>query len=189
MKRLSRKGKLHLVGTTMIVYLLACLGLHGQTNDQTFPEGWIGDWTGDLVISTTAGEVQRIPMGLSIQPITDSTYTYSILYGENTPENQRPYLLKTLNASQGLYQVDENNGIVLDEYFIGGKLYSRFEVMGTLLLSTVEKQDSILLYEIIAGSATPSTTTGDTIIAGDTIPPVNSYGIRIQQRARLYRKD
>ena len=157
--------------------------------DLKSPVDWIGTWSGELVIYTGQGEQQRLPMKLKIHPIPDSTdmYTYHIVYGEDTPENTRPYLLRTLDASIGHYEVDEVNGIVLDDYVLGNKLYSRFEVMGSLLLSTVESRGDQLLYEIISGPLDPIRTTGD--IPGATeeemIPPVNGYQIRVRQYAVL----
>lgn len=156
-----------------------------QTDSLIFPQNWEGIWRGELIISTTIGEAQRLPMILKILPQADGRHTYSIVYGEDTEENTRPYYLQSVTDEPGRYQVDEGNGIVLDSYLINGKLYSRFEVMGSLLLSTVEEQDGQLVYEIISGSFDPVNTTGDTKIEDEDIPPVNSYAIRVQQRAVL----
>ena len=93
-----------------------------------------------------------------------------------------------MNADQGHYETDEANGIFLDDFLINGKLYSRFEVMGTLLLTTIEERDGQLIYEIIAGPLEPLRTTGDTIVEGEEIPPVNGYCINVQQRAVLSKK-
>jgi hypothetical protein len=163
--------------------------LDAQNDTLTFPKAWEGEWTGELIISTTLGEVQRIPMILRILPLDDGRHTYTIVYGEDTEENTRPYFLRAVADEPGHFQVDEDNGIVLDEYVINGKLYSRFEVMGSLLLSTVEQRDDHLIYEIISGPTEPLNITGDTIIDGEEIPPVSSYQIRVQQRALLSRKE
>ena len=45
-----------------------------------------------------------------------------------------------------------------------------------------------LIYEIISGPLEPLRTTGDTILDKEEIPPVNSYTIRVQQRAVLSKK-
>ena len=158
-----------------------------DTSNAAFPTDWAGNWAGVLHISNGSGLVQKIDMELSIQPIADSTFSYTIIYGEDKPENHRPYLLKSVDAPNGHYIVDEQNSILLDEYFLGGKLYSRFEVSGTLLLATVEQRNKQLIYEIIAGPLQPVRSTGDTIHEDEEIPPVNSYQIRVQQRAILER--
>ncbi|MEM1216809.1 MAG: hypothetical protein AAGJ82_14030 [Bacteroidota bacterium] len=168
------------------IFLFTTSVLFGQTDTVNFPTDWLGEWTGDLVISTTQGQQMNVPMILRITPVADR-YTYTIVYGEDTPENTRGYFLQAVPDEPGHFQVDEDNGIILDDYFIGNKLYSRFEVMGSLLLSTLEARGDQLIYEIISGAMEPVVVTGDTIIAGDTIPPVNSFGVRVQQRAVLTR--
>lgn len=159
--------------------------LVGQSEAPSFPAAWEGEWTGDLVISNGTGELQRVPMILRILPTEGERYTFSLVYGEDTPENTRPYFIQAVDATKGHYEVDEDNGIILDDFLINGKLYSRFEVMGSLLLTTLEERDGQLIYEIISGPLEPLRTTGDTTIDGEEIPPVNGYGITVQQRAIL----
>lgn len=127
-------------------------------------------------------------MSLRMEALTDGRYTYTIVYGADTPENTRPYYLRAVPDSPGHFEIDEGNGIVLDDYFINGKLYSRFEVMGNLLLATLEQRGEYLVYEIISGPLTPTHTTGNTIVDGEEIPPVNSYKIAVQQQALLVRE-
>ena len=171
-----------------ICLLIGATTLFSQQDSLGFPGNWAGEWTGDLVISNSTGEVQRLPMILRILPQEDGRYSFTIVYGEDTAENTRPYFLETIDAEKGHYVTDEENSILLDDYLINGKLYSRFEVMGNLLLSTLEERDSELIYEIISGPLVPTRTTGDTIIEGEEIPPVNSYHVKVQQRAVLVRK-
>lgn len=168
-------------------FLLSQL-LIAQKDTLYFPAIWEGEWAGELVISTVVGEAQRIPMILRIHPLDSGKHTYTIVYGEDTKENTRPYLLQAVAGEPGHFQVDEDNSIVLDEYFINGKLYSRFEVMGSLLLATVEARDEYLIYEIISGPMEPVNTSGDTVIEGEEIPPVKSFQIRVQQRAVLSKR-
>ncbi|MEL6973026.1 MAG: hypothetical protein AAFZ63_21960 [Bacteroidota bacterium] len=166
-----------------------CLNpLSAQDLEQRFPANWEGEWVGDLVISNGGGELQRLPMILRIIPTEDDRHTFTIVYGEDTPENTRPYFLQAVDAAQGHYETDEANGIFLDDFLINGKLYSRFEVMGNLLLTTIEERDGQLIYEIIAGPLEPLRTTGDTIVGEEEIPPVNGYRINVQQRAVLTKK-
>lgn len=162
--------------------------LFAQADSLVFPAAWQGYWVGDLVISTVQGEAQRVPMSLRIDALSDERYTYTIVYGTDTPENTRPYYLKAVPGNPGHFETDEGNGIVLDDYFINGKLYSRFEVMGNLLLSTLEQQGEHLVYEIISGPLAPTRTTGNTVVDGEEIPPVNGYKITVQQRALLARQ-
>lgn len=169
--------------------LFASIALAQIDDSLDFPEKWEGEWAGELVISSGKGELQRLPMLLKILPLNDSTHTYTIVYGEESEEeNTRPYYLIERDQEIGHYIIDEDNGIMIDDFYINNKLYSRFEVMGNLLLATLEQRDEQLIYEIISGSLTPIRMTGDTIIGDEEIPPVNNYNIRVQQRAILTRQ-
>ena len=76
---------------SLIALLISGTLLFSQQDSLGFPGNWAGEWTGDLVISTSAGEVQRLPMILRILPQEDLRYSFTIVYGEETPENTRPY--------------------------------------------------------------------------------------------------
>lgn len=172
--------------TLLLAFAGSLLLLSAQTDD--FPAQWAGQWQGELVISTVRGEQQRLPMELHILPVADSTFTFTIIYGEPTPDNTRPYLLYPVDRAKGRYVIDEQNEILLDNFLINGKFYSRFEVMGSLLLTTLEQQGEHLIYEIIAGPLEPIRMSGDTTVNEEEIPPVGSYQINVQQRAVLSRR-
>jgi len=173
----------------LVTFLLFTTIASTQIDDSLdFPEKWQGEWAGELVISSAEGELQRLSMMLKILPLNDSTHTYTIVYGEESEETTRPYYLVERDQAIGHYILDENNGIMIDDFYINNKLYSRFEVMGNLLLATLEQREGKLVYEIISGSLIPISMTGDTIIDSEEIPPVHSYNIRVQQRALLTRQ-
>ena len=153
-----------------------------------FPESWSGKWGGTLEIFSAAGLSQAIPMQLHILPI-DSTdrYSWSIIYGEDIEKGLRAYELIPVNPAMGHYQVDEKNGIILDAFLLGDKLFERFEVMGNLLLTMTEMRGEQLYWEIISGSLEPIQTTGGEEYEGEDIPPVNGYNVKVMQRAILER--
>ncbi len=124
-------------------------------------------------------------MELHILPL-DSVYTWTIFYGE---DDKREYLLKTVDAEKGWYQIDEQNTIALDAILIHGKLYSRFEVMGTLLLSMVELVGEELHYEIISGKTEPLTINGEAMHEGEEIPEVKAFPVGARHVAVLRRVD
>ncbi len=154
-----------------------------------FPHTWKGIWKGDLEIHTAKGLAQTVPMELHILP-TDSInrFTWSIIYGEDKEAGKRPYELVILDAEKGIYAIDEKNSIQLEAYFIKDKFFSRFEVMGTLLLTSEQLVGEELIFEIIAGKIEPVSITGDEIVAGDTIPRVKAFPINVMQRAVLKRE-
>ncbi|MEM1217255.1 MAG: hypothetical protein AAGH79_00010 [Bacteroidota bacterium] len=171
------------------LFLIFCLFLNTNLAAQGgFPESWAGKWAGTLEIYNAKGLAQSLPMQLHILPI-DSTnrYSWGIIYGEDIEKGLRDYELMPVDTSLGHYQVDEKNGIILDAYLLGDKLFERFEVMGNLLLTTTELRGENLYWEIISGSLEPIVTTGGGEYEGEEIPPVGGYSIVVLQRAVLSR--
>ena len=155
----------------------------------TFPYSWLGLWEGNLEIYNAKGLSQTLPMQLDLGE-TDSVgvYKWNIIYGADREKGLRPYLLRTIDASKGLYINDEMNSIKLESYFIGGRLFSTFSVQGNLLTSIQEKRGNEMHWEIIFGKEKPVSTTGNQVVKGDTIPTVNTMPVLINQRAVLKRK-
>lgn len=155
---------------------------------EVFPEIWKGKWSGELKIFIGEGLKQSLPMELHILPIDSSEkWSWTIIYGEDKVAGKRDYQLIPKDPAKGIWQVDEQNSILLEAYLFDGKLFERFEVMDNLLTTTTELQGDKLVWEIISGSLSKTTATGNTIDGTDTIPEVKSYPIRVMQRAVLSR--
>ena len=158
---------------------------HAPTKvEKLFPRNWYGKWKGTLVIYNNKGKAQEIPMELHCGP-TDSTHRHqmALVYGEGEKQDFRDYELVVVNAENGHYKTDEKNTIYLDDYYFDNILYSRFEVMGNLLLIRIEKRNEKLYFEVVMGKGEPISTTGND--NENDVPPVNSYNITISQRAEL----
>ena len=155
-----------------------------KNTKDTFPVSWYGKWRGTIVIYNNQGKVQEIPMEICIAS-TDSMnrHKMSLIYGVGEKQDVRDYEIIEVDSSIGHFKTDEKNRIYLDSYYFDGILYSRFEVMSNLLLTRIEKRHNKLYFEVISGSSEPISTTGDN--EDNNIPPVNSYNIKISQRAEL----
>lgn len=173
----------------LVYILLLCASLgFTQQDSLAFPQDWQGKWSGELEIYNATGLSQSIPMELHILPIdTSESYTWTIIYGEDKAAGTRPYELKVVDAEKGHYVVDEHNSILLDAFLLGGKLYERFSVMGSLLLATVEVREEVMYYEIISGKEKAINTTGAQEVDGEEIPAVGSFPIVVRQYAELKR--
>ena len=172
----------------LLLALIVTLPLCGQdADDALFPASWAGAWAGRLEVFNPEGKLQEVPMELHIRNV-DTAYTWTIIYGEGDNADRREYLLRPDKSRFGLYEIDERNSIVLDAAYIGGKLFSRFEVSGNLLLSMAELVGDELHYEIIAGKLDARTVTGGREYEGEQIPEVRSMPVVIRQYARLRRK-
>ena len=124
-------------------------------------------------------------MQLVIQP-TDSanTYTWQIIYGEKGEDN-RPYLVKPVDTAKGHWQVDERNGIIIDQYFIGNRLASAFTVQTTTIVNSYWREGENLVAEFYGLTAKPVATTG---LGTEESPKVEGYGAKSYQRAVMKRR-
>ena len=159
-------------------------------SEKSFPESWLGNWTGELEIYGPRGVMQTFPMALNIQATdTAGIFTWEIIYGEGEKRDVRPYVLKIVDAEKGHYQVDEKNSIILDSYWLGEILVDIFSVNNALLVTTAELvEDDVLLWQIISGNLDATSVTGGEMVEGEDIPEVVSYLGPRMQRARLKRQ-
>jgi len=175
------------IKTLPLLLLIFCQGAmaHAQEN-YSFPASWIGTWSGDLLIHNAKGLAQTVPMEVTIRPVPGSAnYDWITVYNKDTLAGKRPYTLLVKDAEAGHYAIDENNNIILDAYLVGGKLFNSFEVQGQLLVCTYEMRGENLVFEVIAGPATPVSITGGGEAGEEKIPEVKSFKVNVMQRAIL----
>lgn len=168
------------------VLLTALLILAGwRLQAQDFPKGWIGNWQGEGKWYKPGSDTpQSYKMQLRIQPAAmPGQYTWHIIYGEGGKDD-RPYLLKPVDTARGHWQVDENNGIVIDEFYIGGRLTCTFAVMNSTITSSAWREGEKLIVEFYTVSSNPLATTGK---GTEESPLVKSYRFLSYQRAELRR--
>jgi hypothetical protein len=152
---------------------------------QEFPKDFIGHWEGELEWFQT-GKMQKVKMQLVIQPTdTSGQYTWQIIYGDKT-EDSRPYILKTVDTAKGHWVVDERNGIVLDQYWIGNRFSGAFTVQTSTILNSYCLEGKNLIAEFYSVSAKPIHTTGGT---SQDVPAVDSYVMKSYQKAILKKKE
>ena len=158
------------------------------TQDSFFPASWKGIWKGTLEIYSGLTKTTELTMELHILPMDSSdNYTWNIIYGEDKKEGLRSYELVTIDKEKGFYLIDEKNSIKIETYLVANKFTSVFEVSGSLIIVTVQKEGDHLIYEIIGGKSKPVSVTGDTIFNGEEIPIVKTFPINNIQRAILTR--
>lgn len=154
---------------------------------KSFPQSWEGNWKGVLSwYKTGKTDPQEVNMELRIHP-TDSagTWTWQLVYGSVSQDN-RPYKLIAKDSSGTHWVVDENNGIVLDQYWVANKLCGMFTVQSSTIINNYWIENGKLMIEFYSVSAKPIATTGhDT----DESPTVDSYKIGSYQKAILQRSE
>jgi len=113
-------------------------------------------------------------MYLQIGPgMTDSLHQWTIAYLSESGDDIRAYSLVAADTIGYHYQIDEKNSILIDSYRIHDRLISVFEVMGSTLQFTYTTKPDKIHIDVAMSTAQPLTTTGDTIIRGDTIPIID----------------
>ncbi|MEL6822202.1 MAG: hypothetical protein AAFP70_10600 [Calditrichota bacterium] len=158
---------------------------NAETRDQrnkvalTFPDDVFGIYQGTLNITNPRGE-QTIPMEFHLLE-TDSIHQYDyILIYSGQPRN---YTLIAKDLEKGVFELDENNGIILPTYFNKNTLHSFFEVNDNLLSSRLQFFHDRVDFEILFASNDQNIQSGS---GGD----VKVLGIPIStfQKASLYKQ-
>ena len=165
-----------------VLLLLAGFGIRAQ---HSFPKDWIGNWKGEVKWFKTAGDTpQVVKMELRIQPAgTAGQYTWRLIYGTENKDD-RPYILKPVDTAKGHWLLDEVNGILIDQYYVGGRLSCVFTVMNNTIVNNCWREGDKLVVEFYSVSVSPVSTTGkDT----EDSPIVNTYRVKSFQRAELRR--
>lgn len=152
---------------------------------QDFPGLWQGNWKGELKwYQGVAAEPKKVTMQLKIKPTdTKGKYTWQLYYGADSADS-RPYMLIAVDTSKGHWQIDEQNEIILDQYYIAGRLSGAFTVQSSTIINNYWIEDDELHAEFYTISAQPITITGK---GTKDIPSVNSYQVKSYQKAVLYR--
>ena len=149
-----------------------------QEKSNTFPTNVLGIYKGDLTITNAKG-TQKIPMEFHFKK-TDSIHKFDyVLVYNKSPRN---YTLVVKDLEKGIFEVDENNGIVLPTKFANNTLFSFFEVQGNLLSSRIEFINDTLVFEILFTAVKNKVKTGG---LSKEIPEVFGYPISVVQKAVL----
>ena len=151
----------------------------------SFPNVWVGDWSGELKIYNQSGFQKMIPVELHIHP-TESPFRYSwkIVYDTSA----RNYELVIRDPSANMFSIDEKNGIDIMSFLLGNHFISRFEIEGTLLECeyTLRSIDE-MTFSIRAGDDDHHYTSGNIQTQNDTVPAIHVYSISALQVATLNR--
>lgn len=149
--------------------------------EYAFPKEYIGTYAGNLSVSDASGVKQNVPMELIIKPTEDpKKYSYTLAYVVAKKRDVRKYTLVVVDPAKGLYDLDENNGIVLRANYMRQTLFSTFELNNRILHSRVEfNNDGRVFFSISVTEKAGARKTGDEKLA------VASYHTTVIQKAAL----
>ncbi len=172
------------------------LYLQGSGQSTNFPDNWLGNWKGELQwFKTGSKEPQKVNMELRIQydlrqasgdqgrGDSAGNYSWHLIYGP-AAEDSRPYLLKAKDPAKGHWVIDELNGIVLDQFWVGHKFCGAFTVQTSTIINSYWMENDKLVVEFYSIGAKPLVTTGK---GTEDSPQVDSYKVGSYQKAVLKR--
>ncbi len=157
-----------------------------QDKTSGFPFSFVGKWKGTMQWIVAGKPTQTFTMQLRVHP-TDSAgiFTWQIIYGDQE-QDRRPYFLKPIDSAKGHWVIDENNGIVLDNYVFENCLKGAFTVSGNTIADNYCLENGLLKVEFTSIKLADKKTTGN----GTTdVPHVDSYRIASYQVGLLHRID
>ena len=143
-----------------------------------FPENAVGIYKGILHINAS-GRTQEIPMEFHLIK-TDSVhkFDYKLVYKGQS----RNYTLIVKDKIKGVFDIDENNGIIIPAKYANNTLYSFFEVQGNFLSTRFEFFENKMDFEILFTAKKNKTTSGG---ISKEIPEVLGFPISTVQKAVL----
>lgn len=165
-----------LIGITQLIF---------SQQAKQFPDDYLGIYKGILNITSSKGD-QTLEMEFHLKATEEKEkYQYTIVYIVEGSRQERKYHLLVKDKERGIFEVDENNGIILTAQFFNGVLYSMFEVQGNMLTTTERFYDDKMEFEITFANKEQKLLTGGT---SEEIPEVISYPITVVQKAILYKQ-
>ncbi len=174
----------------LIILILSCfVSIVVNSQSQSFPGSWAGNWKGELNwYKTGTAAPKKINMELRIRaihvPDSPDAWTWQIIYGSETEDN-RPYKLIQKDTAGIHWVIDENNGIVLDQYWVGNKFSGAFTVQNSTIINSYWMEKNKLIVEFFNINARPVATTGK---GTEDSPNVDSYKMGSYQKAILTRQ-
>lgn len=150
------------------------------------PNAYLGSWYGNLNIENAKGKLYSIQMELHISKTdTANRWNYTIVYVTPERRDERKYALIKVDSLPGLYQVDENNGIFINEVQIGNKMFQRFQVEQSMLIGITTYEKNKIIWEMISDNKEIFTQSG---YGNAEIPYVYSFMPSNYQSAVLTKK-
>ena len=138
----------------MKAMLFFCLLLFtGFTEAQSlFPDKCIGRWEGMMHIAKNGVVRDSVAVLLTVAIHRDAgAWSWKMEYLSEKMPATKDYVLRLKDAGKNWYITDEGDGIELNDYVFGNKMYCVFETEGFLLTSSYELRADELIFEVSSG--------------------------------------
>ena len=142
---------------------------------------WQGNWRGTCSLKAAGGNDMQSPfeMEFGLQPGSNGNWDWTTVYHLPQGKQTRAYTLK--QEAHGHYVVDENNGILLDQFLIEDGFSSLFTVNGRVLHVDYQHRGNHIEVKMDMYSLQNPRR------SGSSQNPVSSFSMRSRQACKLYR--
>jgi hypothetical protein len=138
-----------------------------------------GNWAGTMLIYQEGIISDSIPVTLEVEANEAvNTWKWKTVYHRKGDPVIKDYTLKLAEPQQNRYIIDEGDGIELDSYLSGNKLYSVFTVEDNLLTASYELLNDVIAFEVTSGRKDKATGDGS----------ISNYSVRQVQKV-LFRRN
>lgn len=144
----------------MIKFISVCLLLMSckyAQSQELFPDRCAGKWKGRMHIYAGGKLKDSVAVTLTITPKDGRSWAWRTEYLSEKYPMTKDYTLRAVNAGAGHFITDEGEGIEIDEFVFGDKMYSAFETAGILLTSSYELKGDKIIFEVASGKRSDET--------------------------------
>ena len=147
---------------------------------QHFPDDWTGRYAGHMTVENAGRPALKIAVMLTIETLeADSLWTHRMVYeaSDKYPEITKDYLLRATTTGDTVnFELDEQNGIVMDLTYLGDCFYGMYTVLGTTYITTLRRlPDGQILWDLFAAPES-SRRESETEMG----PPENRQPVRVE---------
>lgn len=133
----------------MLTAGLLLLGSKPVFGQNSFPDKWVGEYSGNMILANEGFPNDTIPVDFSLQELADdSIWTYTMHYhskrfGEVTKDYRYLRVRKGDNTN---FIFDEQNGIVMEMTLMNDCFYGMYDVMEMIFTNSLRRLDDNHLY-------------------------------------------
>ena len=143
----------------LVVGILTAISIQAQS---PFPELCEGSWKGEMYWFQDGTVRDTILVHMEVASIADTAgWTWKTVYESPDMTITKDYRIFQKGPGNHEFILDEGDGILLESYAFGNKLYGLFELQGTFFNSCYTLEGDRLIFEIT--SAIPGDSTGEDI--------------------------
>lgn len=145
------------IGALVFSQNVTYVSVNFDTVKTSFPERCLGEWEGTMYMYSFNQLRDSVPVRFTATK-TDSlgVYGWRTEYLSAKRPMTKDYFLKIKDLDKGHYILDEGDGVTIDEFNYGNKLFSAFEVQDIYLTTTTELIGDTLIFEVTSGKKIPT---------------------------------